>query len=95
MKSAALIMVFLVSISFGYSQSKDSLIAPWWVEKFKLTAGLFVPINNTKIQVEASGSAAGTDIDFQKLLDELKDFYKIFASTSGIEFKVNINQQEL
>jgi len=66
MKSAALIMVFLVSISFGYSQSKDSLVAPWWVEKFKLSAGLFVPVNNTNIQVGANGSAQGRDIDFEK-----------------------------
>lgn len=66
MKAATLTTIFLISISFSYSQTKDSLIAPWWVEKFKLTAGLFVPINNTKVQVEANGSAAGTDIDFQK-----------------------------
>lgn len=66
MKAAILATFFLISISFSYSQTKDSLIAPWWVEKFKLTAGIFVPINNTKVQVEANGSAAGTDIDFQK-----------------------------
>jgi hypothetical protein len=66
MKAVALTTIFLISISFSYSQTKDSLIAPWWVEKFKLTAGLFVPINNTKVQVGATGSAAGTDIDFQK-----------------------------
>jgi hypothetical protein len=66
MKAVTLATIFLFSISFGYSQTKDSLVAPWWVEKFKLSAGLFVPINNTKVQVEANGSAAGTDIDFQK-----------------------------
>ena len=66
MKATALTTIFLISISFSYSQTKDSLIAPWWVEKFKLTAGLFVPVNNTKVQVEANGSAEGTDIDFQK-----------------------------
>jgi hypothetical protein len=66
MKAAALTTIFLISILFSYSQTKDSLVAPWWVEKFKLTAGLFVPINNTKVQVSANGSAAGTDIDFQK-----------------------------
>jgi hypothetical protein len=66
MKAAALTTIFFISISFSYSQTKDSLVAPWWVEKFKLTAGLFVPINNTRVQVEANGSAAGTDIDFQK-----------------------------
>ncbi|HEY2350510.1 MAG TPA: hypothetical protein VGH64_15935 [Puia sp.] len=66
MKAAALTAIFLIIISFSYSQTQDSLIAPWWVEKFKLTAGLFVPINNTKVQVEASGTANGTDIDFNK-----------------------------
>jgi hypothetical protein len=66
MKAAALTTIFFISISFSYSQTKDSLVAPWWVEKFKLTAGLFVPINNTKVQVGVNGSAAGTDIDFQK-----------------------------
>ena len=66
MKAATLTTIFLISISFSYSQTKDSLIAPWWVEKFKLTAGLFVPVNNTKVQVGVNGSAQGTDIDFQK-----------------------------
>jgi hypothetical protein len=66
MKAVTLTTIFLISISFSYSQTQDSLIAPWWVEKFKLTAGLFVPINNTNVQVSANGTAPGTDIDFQK-----------------------------
>ena len=71
MKSGVLIAVLFFSISVSYSQTKDSsssrkLVAPWWVEKFKLSAGFFVPINNTQIQVGANGVAAGTDIDFQK-----------------------------
>lgn len=66
MKATALTTIFLISISLCFSQTKDSLIAPWWVEKFKLTAGLFVPINNTRVQVSANGSVEGTDIDFQK-----------------------------
>ena len=66
MKAPALITIFCLSILFSYSQIKDSLVAPWWVEKFKLTAGVFVPINSTKIQVGLNGSTAGTDVDFQK-----------------------------
>src|SRR5689334_7212445 len=66
MKVTALTTILLISISFTYAQTKDSLVAPWWVEKFRLSAGLFVPVNNTKIQVEANGSVSGTDIDFQK-----------------------------
>ena len=66
MKVTALITILLVSFSFGYSQTKDSLVAPWWVEKFKLTAGFFYPVNSTKIQVGLNGQAQGTDIDFEK-----------------------------
>ena len=78
MKANILTTIFLISISFSYSQKKDSLIAPWWVEKFKLTAGLFVPVNNTKVQVGVNGSAEGTDIDFQKDLG--------FGATTGYFF---------
>src|SRR5258705_4209891 len=72
MKAATLTMIVVINIACSYSQTKDalqtkdSLIAPWWVEKFKLTAGLFVPINNTKVQVGVNGAANGTEIDFQK-----------------------------
>jgi two-component system sensor histidine kinase/response regulator len=34
------------------------------------------------------------DIDFEKLMDEFKDFYKRFSNTASIDFKVNINQRE-
>jgi two-component system sensor histidine kinase/response regulator len=34
------------------------------------------------------------DIDFQKLIDEFKDIYKVFANTTNIIFKVNIAQHE-
>jgi hypothetical protein len=71
MKVTALISVLFFSVTLCFSQTKDSassakLVAPWWVQKFKLSAGFFVPVNNTKIQVSANGAPTGTDIDFQK-----------------------------
>lgn len=66
MKIFLLLTILSAGFLSSYSQSTDSLIAPWWVEKFKITAGLFVPVNNTKIKVGLNGSAGGTDIDFQK-----------------------------
>jgi hypothetical protein len=75
---AALAVILVFSVSIGYAQKKDTtsqivvsttenkLIAPWWVEKFKLSAGFFLPVNSTKVQVGLNGQAAGTDIDFQK-----------------------------
>jgi len=36
-----------------------------------------------------------TDIDFTKLLDELKPIYSVFSKTSQVEFNIQINQQEV
>jgi hypothetical protein len=75
---AALAVILFFSMSIGHAQTKDStaqtkdtttknkLVAPWWVEKFKLSAGFFLPINSTKVQVGANGQAEGTNIDFEK-----------------------------
>jgi len=40
--------------------------APWFVERFRITAGFFVPISNTNIRVGVHGGAAGSEIDFEK-----------------------------
>ena len=42
-------------------------IAPWFVERLTITAGFFVPINNTNISVSSNKSGGGiaTDIDFE------------------------------
>jgi hypothetical protein len=70
-KKGFLSVMFLMGIISGYAQSKDTaspgpLIAPWWVEKFRVTAGFFESINSTKIQVGADGLVNGTEIDFHK-----------------------------
>src|SRR5664279_2426167 len=71
MKAGVLITILILSFSIGYSQTKDSvspakLVAPWWVEKFRLSAGFFESITNTTILVGLNGAANGTEIDFQK-----------------------------
>jgi len=71
MKAAALISILILCFSTGYSQTNDSvhagkLVAPWWVEKFRLSAGFFESITNTKVQVGLNGATNGTEIDFQK-----------------------------
>jgi len=35
-----------------------------------------------------------SDIDFNKLVGEFKDIYKIYANTANIDFKVDVNQRE-
>ena len=47
------------------SSSSTKTISPWFVERFKLSAGFFLPVNNTNIRVGVDGGASGTDIDFE------------------------------
>ena len=86
MKLTALIIALLFSISSAYSQTKDSLVAPWWVEKFRVGAGFFLPVNSTKVQVGLNGSAAGTEIDFKKDLG-----YNATVATflAGFEWRIS------
>src|SRR4051812_9989965 len=41
------------------------IVAPWFVERFKISAGFFVPISNTSIEVSNKQGNNGTDIDFE------------------------------
>jgi len=66
MKTLLVSIVLLLAISPVYSQDSIQLKkAPWFVQRFKVSGGLFVPINNTNIQVGITGTVRGTDIDFE------------------------------
>jgi hypothetical protein len=44
---------------------KSPRTVPWFVERFKLAAGFFTPVNNTNIRVDGNNGRIGTDIDFE------------------------------
>ena len=76
MKALPFVIIFLSNISVGYAQEKDSartekIILPWFVERFKISAGGLYIINNTNIRVGVNGMDA-TTIDGEKDLG----FYK-------------------
>ncbi|WCT13529.1 hypothetical protein [Mucilaginibacter jinjuensis] len=48
-----------------YKKVKPVRTVPWFVDKFKLTAGFFAPVNNTNIRVNGTNGKIGTDIDFE------------------------------
>lgn len=69
-KTLAILTFLLFQVSTGYSEGIDSTksnpkIAPWFVERFKISAGYFAPLNNTSIQVGINGGD-GTEIDLEK-----------------------------
>jgi len=70
MKIFVTVLFLSLSISIGYSQTKDSsdsgkVVLPWFVERFKLSAGAFYVVNKTNIQVELK-NMSGTEINFEK-----------------------------
>jgi hypothetical protein len=87
MKSTGILFIFIVCVIHTYSQDHDSTLnikpkktAPWFVERFRLSAGLFVPVNNTSIQVGIKGGAIGTEIDFEKDLGFGKTDFTFLAN---------------
>src|SRR3954471_5046645 len=47
------------------SGMKPVVVAPWFVERFKISAGFFVPLSNTSIEVNSNEGNNGTEIDFE------------------------------
>jgi hypothetical protein len=84
MKALAIFISFLSIVSSGHAQTKDSVsyhkkIAPWFVERFKLSAGFLYLVNKTNIQVGINGTD-GTDIDLEKDLGFDKEIGTFLAN---------------
>lgn len=48
---------------------------PWWVERFKVSAGMFFPINNTTVKVGSQNGDFGTTLDFEDNLGFRKNTF--------------------
>ncbi len=63
-------VVFAISHTLGQDAatagSTEVKQAPWFVEKFKVSIGTFLPVSNTNINVDIKGGVAGQEIDFEK-----------------------------
>ncbi|PZF74253.1 hypothetical protein [Taibaiella soli] len=46
-------------------EKKEKPTPPWFVQRFTLSAGLFMPINNTSIKVGTTDGSIGTNIDLE------------------------------
>lgn len=46
-------------------REKQKPTPPWFVQRFTISAGLFMPINNTSIKVGTTDGSIGTDIDLE------------------------------
>ncbi len=64
-----LLLVLILANAMGQAPVNDSTgtkRAPWFVEKFRATAGIFLPVFATDLQVGLQGGTSGTQIDFEK-----------------------------
>ncbi len=69
MKSVASFIVLAMLFTNCYAQDNhptDVKIAPWYVDRFRVSAGFFVPITNTDLTVGVKGGIAGTPINLEK-----------------------------
>ncbi|SHM80485.1 hypothetical protein SAMN05444266_11189 [Chitinophaga jiangningensis] len=64
MITACLACCLLLTIT-THAQKKTKPSPPWYVEKYKVSAGAFFPINNTDISVGTQNGNAGTNVDFE------------------------------
>jgi hypothetical protein len=67
-----------------FSQSRDSLsphnvVLPWFVERFKISAGAFYVVNKTNVQLAAT-DASGTDVNMEKDLGFNKEIATFLAN---------------
>jgi hypothetical protein len=90
-------LVLILAFSKMYAQDSnraEKKTAPWFVERFSLTAGAFLPVNNTNIQVGLQGGTEGTEIDFEKDLGfskSLVTFWSNFQWRISRRSRVNLN----
>jgi hypothetical protein len=59
------VLLFSVSLFAQSTKEKTKPTPPWWADRFKVSAGLFVPINNTVIEVGNESGSFGTTIDLE------------------------------
>ncbi len=67
-----------------FSQTKDStaspqIVLPWFVERFKISAGAFYVVNNTNVRLELK-DAMGTDMQLEKDLGMSREVTTFLAN---------------
>ena len=71
MKVVTALFLFVSFFVKGWAQNTDSIpnkprVCPWYVERFRLSAGFFVPVSNTDLQVGVEGGVNGTPVNLER-----------------------------
>ena len=81
------ILPFVFAGVFSFAQTdttahgkKVKPVPPWWVERFSVSAGIFVPLSNTVVKVGSEDGSFGTSIDLEDDLGFTESTISFFAS---------------
>lgn len=74
MKTMILLFLLLVGGMGAFAQATDDThhkhkaTPPWYVDRFRISAGFFVPFNHTSISIGNTAGTRGTEISFENTL---------------------------
>jgi len=66
-----IILLFLFIDVSSHAQTNDSVpvkkkpVPPWWVQRFSVSAGVFIPLSNTQLEVGSQDGSFGTTVDLE------------------------------
>lgn len=78
--------LLLLLIALQTQAQKEKPTPPWFVERFRVTAGTFFPINNTTITVGNQAGTFGTTIDFE---DDLGFSRNTFTFLADVQWRAS------
>ena len=87
-------IIFLLIVIGGssYAQTQDSVpvkkkpVPPWWVKPFNVSAGVFVPLSNTELEVGSEDGSFGTTIDLE---DDLGFEQTTFSFVGNLQWRAS------
>jgi len=87
------IICLFIFIGFSsFAQTGDSIpgkkkpVPPWWVKPFSVSAGLFVPLSNSELEVGSEDGSFGTTIDLE---DDLGFEQTTFSFVGNLQWRAS------
>lgn len=87
-----IICLFIFMAVSSFAQTQDSVpvkkkpIPPWWVKPFSVSAGIFVPISDTELEVGSEDGSFGTTIDLE---DDLGFEQTTFSFVGNLQWRAS------
>lgn len=90
MKTMIILFLLLVGSADVFAQAGDSThhrhrsTPPWYVDRFRISAGFFVPFNHTSISIGNTSGTRGTELSFETTLGITVPVIRFWATSNGV-----------